>query len=113
MKTDPDIELSVAATPHKQSSSHSFEGLNPLLQWAGFAALFIIAYAAEFLTSSLGDAYHRILPLVTIYRALLIATLLVWLLAWLCFAACDRLPIWWKRVAWVVPFCLPAVAHLS
>jgi hypothetical protein len=104
LKTDPDIEPSVAATPQKQSSTRSFEGFNPLLQGAGFAALFIIAYAAEFLTSSLGDAYHRILPLTTIYRALLIATLLVWLPAWLGFAVCDRLPIWWKRVAWVVPF---------
>ncbi len=93
MKTDPDIGLSVAATPHTQSSAHSFEGLNPFLQGAGFAALFIIAYAEEFLTSSLGDAYHRVLPLATIYRALLIATLLVWLLAWLGFAVCGRLPV--------------------
>jgi hypothetical protein len=77
---------------------------NLLLQGAGFAALFIIAYAVEFLTSSLGDAYHRILPLTTIYRAILIATLLVWLVAWLGFGACERLPVRWKRVAWVVPF---------
>jgi hypothetical protein len=104
LKTDPEIELSVAAAPDKESSTHSLEGFNPPLQAAGFAALFIIAYAVEFLTSSLGDAYHRIQPLTTIYRALLIATLLVWLLAWLGFTVCGRLSVRWKRVAWVVPF---------
>jgi hypothetical protein len=104
LKTDSEIDLSVTAPPEKESTAHSFERLNPLLQGAGFAALFIIAYAAEFLTSSLGDAYHRIQPLTTIYRALLIATLLVWLLAWLGFTVCGRLPLRWKRAVWVVPF---------
>lgn len=105
MKTDTDIELS-DVTPDKEFSAHSSEGVkaNPLLQGAGFAALFIIGAAADFLTSSLGDAYHRIHPLTTIYRAILIAILLVWLVAWLGFAVCKRLPVRWKRVAWVVPF---------
>lgn len=104
MKTDPDIELTNIAIPKEESSAHASEGVKALLQGAGFAALFIIGPAADFLTASLGDAYHRIHPLTTIYRAILIAILLVWLVAWLGFAVCERLPARWKRLAWVVPF---------
>jgi hypothetical protein len=105
LKTDPDIELSDAAPPDKESSALSSEGVkaNLLLQGAGVAALFIIASASDFLTSSLGEAYHRVQPLVTIFRAVLIALLLIWLLSWIGFAVCERLPLRWKRAAWLVP----------
>jgi hypothetical protein len=105
LKIDPEIELSVAAAPDKESSTHSSAGIkaNAFLQGAGFAALFIASTASDFLTSSLGEAYHRVQPLVTIFRAVLIALFLLWLVVWIGFAVCEALPPRWKRVAWLVP----------
>lgn len=92
------------------SSPHSSSGAkaNCFAMGGGFAALFIIASASDFLTTSLGEAYHRIQPLTTIFRAVLIAILLLWLVAWISFALCESLPTRWKRMAWLVPLtCLP------
>jgi hypothetical protein len=41
--------------------------------------LFYIApFASDFLTPSLGDAYHHVHPLTSIYRAILVLAMLVW-----------------------------------
>ena len=47
-----------------------------VLQGAGLATLYIAPFASNFLTPTLGDAYHRIHPLTSIYRAILIGTVL-------------------------------------
>jgi hypothetical protein len=78
----------------------------PVLQGAGIATLFIAPFAAGFLTPTLGDAYHRIHPLTSIYRAILIAILLAWLAGTLGFLLLERLPERWRRVFWLIPLIL-------
>jgi hypothetical protein len=78
----------------------------PFLQGAGLATLYITLFAADFLNSTLGDAYHRFLPLTTIYRAIFLMTLLLWLAGGLVFLALERLPVWWRRIFWLLPAVL-------
>jgi Sulfatase len=78
----------------------------PLLEGAGLAALYIAPFASNFLTPSLGDAYHRVHPLTSIYRAILILVILVWAMAALGFFVLERLPVRWKCAGWLVPITL-------
>jgi hypothetical protein len=78
----------------------------PLLEGAGLAALYIAPFASNFLTPSLGDAYHRVHPLTSIYRAILVLTMLVWAMAALGFFVLERLPLRWKRAGWLIPIIL-------
>jgi hypothetical protein len=78
----------------------------PILQGAGIAVLYTAPFAAGFLTPTLGDAYHRIHPLTTIYRAILVAILLIWLLGTLGFLLLERLPERWRRALWLIPLIL-------
>jgi Sulfatase len=75
----------------------------PFLQGAGLATLYITLYAADFLNSTLGDAYHRFFPLTTIYRAIFLMTLLLWLSGGLAFFVLEGLPLWRKRILWILP----------
>jgi hypothetical protein len=78
----------------------------PLLEGAGLAALFISPFAGGFLTPSLGDAYHRVHPLTSIYRAILVLLMLLWIMAALSFFLLERLPLRWKRAGWLIPLIL-------
>ena len=78
----------------------------PLLQGAGFATLYMALFAADFLNSTLGNAYHRFFPLTSIYRAIFLLTLLLWFVGWLSFRVLERMPILWKRIFWVLPTVL-------
>jgi hypothetical protein len=78
----------------------------PFLQGAGFATLYITLFAADFLNPSLGDAYHRFFPLTTIYRAIFLLTLLLWLIGGLAFFKLERLSPRWKRIFWLIPIVL-------
>jgi hypothetical protein len=78
----------------------------PLLEGAGLAALYIAPFASIFLTPSLGAAYHRVHPLTSIYRAILILTMLMWAMAALGFFVLECLPVRWKRAGWLIPIVL-------
>ncbi len=78
----------------------------PFLQGAGFATLYVALFAADFLNPSLGDAYHRFFPLTTIYRAIFLLTLLLWLIGGLAFLKLERLSPRWKRIFWLLPIIL-------
>ena len=78
----------------------------PFLQGAGLATLYITLYAADFLNSTLGDAYHRFFPLTTIYRAIFLMTLILWLSGGLAFFLLEGLSLWWKRILWILPIVL-------
>lgn len=75
----------------------------PVLQGAGFATLYILPFAADFLTPSLGDAYHRLHPLTTIYRAILLLTIGLWIVTAAAFWLLERLPDRWRRFLWIAP----------
>jgi hypothetical protein len=70
------------------------------------ATLYITLYAADFLNSTLGDAYHRFFPLTTIYRAIFLMTLLLWFSGGLAFLVLEGLSLWWKRIFWILPIVL-------
>jgi sulfatase-like protein len=78
----------------------------PFLQGAGLAALYMAPFAADFLTPSLGYAYHRLYPLTPIFRAILFLTLLLWLVGGLAFVALERLSPRWSRFFWFFPIVL-------
>jgi hypothetical protein len=78
----------------------------PFLQGAGLATLYIAPFAGGFLTPTLGDAYHRVHPLTSIYRAILIAIVLLWLVGSLGFLLLERLPERWRRMLWLIPLIL-------
>ena len=78
----------------------------PFLQGAGLATLYITLYAADFLNSTLGDAYHRFFPRTTIYRAIFLMTLILWLSGGLAFFLFEGLSLWWKRILWILPIVL-------
>ncbi|HEX6770806.1 MAG TPA: hypothetical protein VF126_02185 [Acidobacteriaceae bacterium] len=78
----------------------------PFLQGAGFATLYIALYAADFLNPTVGDAYHRFFPLTTIYRAILLLTLLLWVAGGLAFWTLERMSPLWKRIFWLMPIVL-------
>jgi Sulfatase len=63
-------------------------------------------FAADFLTPTLGDAYHRFFPITSIYRAILLLTLLLWLAGSLAFWTLERLSLQWKRIFWLIPIVL-------
>jgi hypothetical protein len=77
-----------------------------VLQGAGLATLYIAPFASNFLTPTLGDAYHRIHPLTSIYRAILIGTILLWIGGTLGFLLLDQLPLRWRRAVWLFPAVL-------
>jgi hypothetical protein len=78
----------------------------PFLQGAGLSTLYIALFAADFLNPTLGDVYHRFFPLTTIYRAIFIMTLLLWLGGGLAFLALERLSLRWRRILWLIPIVL-------
>jgi hypothetical protein len=78
----------------------------PFLQGAGLSTLYIALFAADFLNPTLGDVYHRFFPLATIYRAIFIMTLLLWLGGGLAFLALERLSLPWRRILWLIPIVL-------
>lgn len=78
----------------------------PFLQGAGLAVLYITPYAADFLTASLGNGYHRLYPISGIYRAILIAILLLWAMGAIGFLLLEKAPLLWKRVLWLIPTVL-------
>jgi hypothetical protein len=78
----------------------------PFLQGAGFATLYVAPFAADFLTPTLGDAYRRLHPLTTIYRAIFLMAIGLWIGAGTLFWLLERLPERWKRVFWLIPFAL-------
>jgi hypothetical protein len=78
----------------------------PFLQGAGFATLYVALFAADFLNPTLGDAYHRFFPLTTIYRAIFLLTLILWLIGGLAFFKLERLSPRWRRIFWLLPIVM-------
>ncbi|MFL6428870.1 MAG: hypothetical protein ACJ71S_11550 [Acidobacteriaceae bacterium] len=78
----------------------------PLLQGAGIATLYTAPFAAGYLTPSAGDAYHRLHPLTTIYWAILLLAIGLWIGSGIAFWLLERLPERWKRIFWLIPLTL-------
>jgi Sulfatase len=75
----------------------------PFLQGAGLATLYVAPFAADFLTPTLGDAYRRLHPLTTIYRAIFLLAIALWIGSGIVFWFLERLPERWKRIFWLLP----------
>lgn len=78
----------------------------PFLQGAGLASLYIAPFAADFLTPTIGDAYRRLHPLTTIYRAVFLLAIGLWIGSGIAFWALERLPERWKRIFWLIPLVI-------
>ena len=78
----------------------------PFLEGAGLATLYIAPFAADFLTPTLGDAYRRLHPLTTIYRAIFLMAIGLWIGSGIAFWVLERLPERWKRILWLIPLAL-------
>lgn len=93
MTAERSPKLSVPAT------SGFFEG-------AGLATLYVLPFAAGFLSASRGAAYHSLHPLTTVYRAVLIVIAGAWLLGWFGFATMSRFAGRGRRIAELLPLSL-------
>lgn len=78
----------------------------PFLQGAGIATLYTATFASGYLTPTAGDAYHRLHPLTTIYRAILLLAIGLWIGSGIAFWFLERLPERWKRIFWLIPLTL-------
>jgi hypothetical protein len=90
------------------SASRSKAWQNAVLEAAGFATLYVLPFAASFLSSSHSAAYHSLHPLTTIYRAILIVFFVAWLVAFIAFHLGARVTQPWRRVVHLIPFTLLA-----
>lgn len=74
---------------------------NVILQGAGLAVLYVLPIADSFIQIWHENSFHHAHPAVSIPRAILLLTLLVWALASLVIAAFDRLPLRGRNNAWI------------
>jgi hypothetical protein len=79
---------------------------NALLEAAGFATLYVLPFAAGFLSASHTAAYHSLHPLTTIYRAILIVLFGAWLLGLSAIYFGTRAAQPWRRILGLAPFTL-------
>ena len=63
------------------------------LEGAGLAVLYLLPIANTFFNTWHFDSFHHPFPVASIPRAILLLLLFVWVLAWLSFAALNRLPL--------------------
>jgi hypothetical protein len=96
---------------HRESAPQGFPSRsktwqNAVLEAAGFASLYVLPFAAGFLSASHTAAYHSLHPLTTIYRAILIILMAAWLFGLLALYHGARAPHRWRRMIGLVPFTL-------
>ena len=78
----------------------------PFLQGAGLATLYVALFAADFLTPTLGDSYRRLHPLTSIYRAIFLLAIGLWIGSGIAFWLLERIPGRWRRIFWLIPLAI-------